>query len=122
MPDPTDSTELELVRRAILFGRTFAGYLEWQRRTLLRIREQPPYANFTADDLKQRLCEYVEQSPSCLVQVAEKRSEYQDRQFYYKVIVPVEELSAGLFVEMILVDRDPDDPVVWIVNMHEQQR
>lgn len=122
MPDPMDSAELELVRRAILFGRTFAGYLEWQRRILLRIREHPPYATFTADDLKQRLCEFVKQSPSSLIQVAEKRLEYPDRQYYYKVILPVDELPTGLFVEMILVDRDPDDPVVWIVNVHEQRR
>lgn len=122
MPDPIDPAELELVRKAITLGRTFAGYLEWQRRTLLRVRERPPYPDFTADGMKQRLCEFVSKQPSSLTQVAEKRPEYQDRQFYYKVILPADELSVGLFVEMILVDRDPDDPVVWIVNVHEQQR
>ena len=52
-------------------------------------------------------------------QVAEKRPEYQDRPFYYKVVLPLADLPRGLFVEIVLDDEDPDLPVVRIVNAHE---
>ncbi len=51
----------------------------------------------------------------------ETRTEYRQHDFYYKVIIPVEEFPRGLFVELILVDADPEVPTVQIVNAHEQK-
>jgi hypothetical protein len=45
------------------------------------------------------------------------RSQYEH---YYMVVVPHQALAKGLFVEMILVDDDPELPVVHIVNAHAQ--
>ncbi len=59
----------------------------------------------------------------CLGQVEERRNEYRDRQrFYYRAVISVPELRRGLFVEIVLVDDDPESPSVEIVNAHEAGR
>jgi hypothetical protein len=55
-------------------------------------------------------------------QVEETREEYRHARFYYKVIVPLDGLRHGLFVEVVLDDDDPKLPSVRIVNTHEQRR
>lgn len=43
-----------------------------------------------------------------------------NREYYYKVILPVAELARGLFVELELVDLYPELPSIRIVSAHEQ--
>lgn len=76
----------------------------------------------TVATIRQQLCDFVASHPEAVIQVAERRDEYLDRKFYYKVILPVAEIKNGLFVELILDDDDPNYPVVLIVNSHEQRR
>lgn len=122
MPEPRDRDELELVRRAILEGRTTRGCCEWNAKAADRLRERPPYENFVPDKLRAWLCDFVAEHPTTLRQVPEKRPEYQDRKFYYKVLLPIPELPKPLFVELVLFNCDPEYPIVLIVNAHEQRR
>jgi hypothetical protein len=38
--------------------------------------------------------------------------------YYWTVIDGIEDIPSGLFVEMRLLDPDPNDPVVILVNAH----
>jgi hypothetical protein len=70
--------------------------------------------------VRDELVEYVA-AGGAVIQVVEKRPEYSDRRFYYKVIVPMVGLPRGLFVEIVLDDDDPDVPSVLLVSAHEQR-
>ena len=122
MTDPVDLHELQLVELAIALGRTTGGCCEWQDRAVRRIRAQPPLRGFTPEGIKQLLCEFVARQQGAVEQVVENRDEYRDRRFYYKVVVPIPEFVRGLFIELVLIDDDPEYPVVSIVNAHEQGR
>lgn len=122
MTFPIDSEKLALVVRAIQLGINTAGCCEWEDRAFERLSRKPPCEEFTADGIKEFLCRYVSENPESVSQVVEKRAEYRDQPYYYKVILPIAEFSRGLFVEIRLIDRDPEYPVVWIVNAHEQGR
>jgi len=118
---PSDQQELDLVRQAIILGETTRGCCEWEDRAARRIRLNPPHEGMTPEGIRDLLIEFVENNPKMLTQVPERREEYPDRSFYYKVIIPLSEFVRGLFVELILIDRDPDYPSVLIVNAHEQR-
>lgn len=122
MPDPIDPAELELVRQAICEGRATRGCCEWWLKSAERLRKSPPFHGFQAQTVRQVLCDFVADNPEALKQVAEKRLEYPDRKYYYKVILPIAQLANGLFVEIILFDRDPELPTVLIVNAHQQRQ
>lgn len=52
-------------------------------------------------------------------QRVEKRAEYRDRfPFWYRVLLDIEGLPRPLFVELVLLEDDPEFPVVSIVNAH----
>ena len=55
-----------------------------------------------------------------IVQIPESREEYRDYAYYYKVVFPFDGLPRGIFVEIIAVQCDLDDPIVHIVNAHPQ--
>jgi hypothetical protein len=122
MSKSLDPAELELVRRAILLGRTLGGCCEWHRSAIERLNHRPPYQSFTLAQLRDALCDFIAQEPEAVIQVKEQRPEYCDRRFYYKVILPIAELARGLFVELVIEDDDPEYPVVLIVNAHEQSQ
>lgn len=42
--------------------------------------------------------------------------------YWYRVIVPVEEFTHGVFVKIILSDDDPEAPAIRIVSVHEQRK
>ena len=50
----------------------------------------------------------------------ETRENYRDFAFYYKVTLPIVGFSRGVFVELRLIDEDPDNPTVLIVSAHRQ--
>lgn len=120
MTGPPDPVEHALVVKAIELARRFKGCCEWSESSARRVRQRPPCEGLTPEGIKELLIQHVEQKGK-LVQVREKREEYDDRRFYYKVVVPVPGFVRGLFVEVVLVDDDPDCPAVLIVNAHEQQ-
>lgn len=121
MAESGDAHELGLVVRAITLGLEIGGCCEWQDKAARRVRAKPPNQGLTPEGIKRLLCEFVAGQSGEVQQVAEKRREYLDRRFYYKTIVPVEGFVRGLFIEVVLVDDDPEYPVVAIVNAHEQK-
>ena len=119
MAKPVDPAEHALVAKAIELGRRFKGCCEWKDSSARRVRQKPPCEGLTPEGIKELLVQHVEQKGE-LSQVREKRDEYADRRFYDKAVVAVPGLVRGLFVEVVLVDDDPDCPAVLIVNAHEQ--
>lgn len=119
MPPPKDPAEHALVVSAITCGVT--GCCEWDDKGARRFRSSPPLPGLTPEGAKDELVNHVNKGGD-VVQVDETRPEYNDRPFYYKVIVPVAGLRHGLFIEIVLDDDDPDLPAVRIVNCHEQTR
>jgi hypothetical protein len=119
MDDPSPTG---LVRKAIKLGRRFKGYCEWRESAARRIRERPFCQDLTPEGIKQLLGDYVIDAQGEVVQIEEKRDEKRQEGygFYYKVVIPVPGLPRGLFVELVLIDDDPSDPSVSIVNAHEQ--
>lgn len=116
MGAPLDPDELALVEKAITCGTT--GCCEWDDRAARRLRKAPPGPGLTPEGIKDLLVLYVS-AGGRVIQVVEKRPEYNDRRFYYKAVVPVAGLPRGLFVEIVL-DDDAELPSVRIVNAHEQ--
>lgn len=119
--DEVDEAELALVQKAVELGCRFQGYCEWAESAARRIREKPPCEGLTPEGIKALLGNFIANGGS-LIQVPEKRQEKRDQGFhyYYKAIVPVSELQRGLFVELVLIDDDQDDPAVLIVSAREQ--
>ena len=117
---PSADDELALVRLAVSMART-RGCCEWSDQEIARVRNQPPAPGITPEAIKWLLFEHV-QSGGELLQVKEERENWRDqRDYWYKAIIPFEGLPRGLFVEIIMVDPDRDCPSVEIVNAHAQR-
>jgi hypothetical protein len=114
MPDPDD---VELVRRAILSSTT--GDCEWSTSASRRMRSDPSLSGLTEEGVTILLQEYAAQGGS-IDRRTEKRTEY-PQDYWYRVIVPVKQFKHGIFIEIILVDEDPESPAVEIVSVHEQR-
>jgi hypothetical protein len=114
-----DPAEHALVVKAITCR--VGGCCEWDMKAERRFLSRPPLPNLTPEGVIDELIDFIA-SGGDVVQVEEQRPEYDDRPFYYKVILPMAEFRLGLFVEIILHDDDPDVPMVRIVNWHEQGR
>lgn len=115
MPEPDD---VELVRKAILSRTT--GDFEWSDSAAQRMRFDPSLNGWTLETLKALLRDHVAQGGS-IDQRTETREEY-PQEYWYRVIVPVEQFRHGLFVEIILVNEDLEAPAVQIVSVHEQRK
>ena len=115
MPDPDD---VELVRKAILSSTT--GDCEWSDSAVRVMSSDPSLSGLTEEGVKLLLQEYVAQGGS-IDRRTEKRTEY-PQDYWYRVVVPVKQFRHGLFVELILVDEDPEAPAVQIVSVHEQRK
>lgn len=50
-------------------------------------------------------------------EVKESRPEWSDRWFHYDFRIPIE--GRLLYIEMILIEDDPDDPTVHVVSIHD---
>lgn len=115
MPAPDD---VELVRKAILSSTT--GDCEWSDSAIRIMRSDPSLSGLTEEGVESLLQEYIAQGGS-IDRRAEKRTEY-PQDFWYRVIVPMKQFKHGLFIEIILVDEDPEAPIVQIVSVHEQRK
>jgi len=110
--------EQALVVKALLEG--LSNAVEWNARAADRITSA---GEFTPDHVRRRLIEHVRRyGGDCVRQRRERRERWRDHfdYVYEVVIVPYEDLKRGLYVEMRLVDDDPDVPEVEIVNTHPQ--
>ena len=112
--------ELELVKHAIQHAHV-TGCCEWKESAARLVRQDHRLQEFALNpkEIKKLLVEYVcGGGDKSIIQVPEQRKF--NREYYYKVIVPVAGLARGLFVEIELVDDDPELPSVRMVSAHEQ--
>lgn len=119
MAEPIDPVEHALVLKAITCHLT--NCCVWDDRAKPRFEKAPPLPGLTPYGVMVELKKYVDLKGK-VVQVRERRPQYDDRPFYYKAVVPIDGLRHGLFIEIVLDDDDPDYPVVRIVNCHEQRK
>jgi hypothetical protein len=113
--------EYALVVKALICG--LSNCVEWKdARTTLRIRDNPALRGLTPTAIKHETIAFVNGGGQ-VKQVVENRPDYKGQyDFYYKVVLPLDDFPRGLFVEMVPVDEDPDCPCVALVNSHPQQR
>jgi hypothetical protein len=103
---------------------TLSNCVEWvNERTANRIRADQANQGLQPWEIIRHLRAFVRNSdPSCVEQMREEREEWKDqRDYWYKVIVPVDGFRHGLFVELELIDDDPDVPIVVLLNAHPQR-
>lgn len=115
MPNPDD---VELVRNAILSSTT--GDCEWTDSAARRVRSDPNLSGLTVEGITALLRDHVAQG-GAIDRRTETRPDY-PQECWYRVIVPLERFRHGLFVEIILVDEDPEAPAARIVSSHEQRQ
>lgn len=100
---------------------TLSNCVEWvNEKTANRVRSDPANQGLTPGEIKRLLREFVRVTgPTCVEQEREEREGWRDRRdYWYRVIVPVTGFPQGLFVELELLDDDPDVPVVILLNAH----
>ncbi len=114
-----DPAEHALVLRSLASG--LSNCVSWKNdRTSLRVRNDPDLKGLTPEGIKRELLAFVAGGGE-VMQVAESRGEFRDYRYYYKAILPLGGFDRGVFVEMVLVDDDPDFPLVALVNAHPQR-
>lgn len=112
----SDAAQLDLVRKAILAGTL--GNIQWKESAATLIRQSPDLFGLTPQGIRKLLREYVAAGNNLDVR-AEKRDEYRAEQpFWFRAVFDVPDLFPRLFVEVILVDDDPEEPFVEIVSAH----
>ncbi len=112
--------ELELVRKALISG--LGGCVEWNAKVMDRIAGDLARHGLKLRDVRRELIQYVRDG-GVVFQVKEVRTLWVDRrEYWYKSIVPMPILfKKGLFVEMELLNADPELPEVELLNAHEQK-
>jgi hypothetical protein len=117
-----DPSEHALVVEALTCR--LSNAVEWKDdRTMNRVRNELSTYGLTPRGIKELTREHVRAGgPSTVAQVREKRLEYSDFPYYYRVVVPIDCFRHGLFVEMVLIDPDRESPEVALVNAHEQTK
>jgi hypothetical protein len=109
--------ELALVVKALQSG--LGGCVEWHHKEVDRIRQELIPYGLTPESVRQEVIAFVRRK-GAVRQVQEKRDERKDqRVYYYKVVLPLENLKKGLFVEIVLWKADEDYPEVLLVSAHE---
>jgi len=114
-----DPAQLELVVKALTCGVT--GCVDWEPKQAERVRLDADLRGLSPRRIALMVIDHV-MNGGAVFQVEEKRPQWSHRDYYYKVIVPYPEFfTKRLFIEMELLDDDPDLPVVMLVNAHEQK-
>jgi hypothetical protein len=120
MHEPADGPRL--VRLAV--KSTLSNCVEWvDDRTMLRVGNDPSLQGLSPVEIKRLLRDYLRKDKTVAIhQEVEKREPWKDkRDWWYWVIISVAGFPRGVFVEMDLVDDDPECPVVHLVNAHPER-
>lgn len=118
-----DQQALALVVKALICN--LSNCVEWiDDKEANRVRSDPSNQGLTPTEIKRLTREHVRSNgPNCVEQLREERENWKDRrEYWYRVLVPIEGFPHGLFVEMELLDDDPDVPVVALLNAHPATR
>jgi hypothetical protein len=121
MDDP-DEHALVLKAFALACGTSgyITGYVEWchDRAAALAREKLADLDGFTPEAIRDMSIAHVRDGGA----VSQHRitAVERDYRFYYKVILPCDAFPRGIFVKFRLVDDDPVNPAVHIVNAHRQ--
>jgi hypothetical protein len=121
-----DLEELDLVYKAFSLaigsnGGYVNGYVEWcdDRATRIARSRLADLGGLTPEGIRIEAIEFVRVGGT-IEQMPERRPEWSDFAYYYKIILPFDFVPRGVFVEMRLDDPDRNDPVVHLVSAHRQ--
>jgi hypothetical protein len=116
-----DSTQLDLVHKAIRSG--IYGQIQWKDSASRLVRDDPDLEGLTPQGIRALLRQFVLAGNS-LTTRQETRAEFleedPDDPFWYRAIFPISGVAWELFIEVKLVDDDPEEPWVEIVSAHRQ--
>ena len=92
----------------------YDGYVEWNAHSQAWIKRELP--GLRHREINELIRQHVEAGGE-IDQVRESRPEYNDRDYHYDLRLQV----AGrlVYIETILVDDNPHDPIVRVVNIHD---
>lgn len=111
-------TPLDLVHKAIAVG-TY-GNIQWKESAARLVRDDADMQGLAPGGIRVLLRNFVINSGR-LTQRLERRTEYRmEHPYWFAAVIPVPQFSKGLFVELILIDADENDPFVEIVSAHRQ--
>jgi hypothetical protein len=112
--------KLALVHKAIRAG--ILGNIQWKDAAAQLVRNDPNLVGLTPEGIRSLLREFVKTQGGCLDVRKETRKEYleehPDDPFWYRAVLDVPGFPSELFVEVLLVDDDPEEPFVEIVSAH----
>ena len=96
-------------------GGYVGGYVEWDsdQEMIAARRAEADLNGLTPKAIRQMTIDFV-QDGGHIDQRVETRENHLDFAFYYRVILLAEGFPRGIFVELRLVDDDPEDPVVHL--------
>src|SRR5438552_15413047 len=101
--------QLELVNKAIASG--ILGHIQWRESAARLIRGDPCLNGLTPEGIRALLRQFVLDGNSLEVR-CETRAEYleenPDEPYWYRAVLPVAGFPRGLFVEVKLIDDDPE--------------
>jgi hypothetical protein len=113
--------ELALVRQALTSG--LSNCVEWVSDQAARlVRNNPANQGLTPEGIKRLVRGFVKAGGQVEQRVEGRTPWKHARRFWYMVIVPVDGFPDGLFVEMELLDADPEVPMVALLNAHPEPR
>ncbi len=111
--------ELELVKEAITAR--VSGCCDWDEEEGRRVlREYPELGHYglTLKGIQYLLVEHVV-STGDIEQRVEERHRWKDEfDYWYRAVIPIEDVPRPLFVEVRFIQAGPTLPVVRIVNAH----
>jgi hypothetical protein len=115
------SHQLHLVHLAIRSG--IYGHIQWQDAATRRVRGDKDMAGYTPEAIRALLRAFVLQGNTLTARQdtrPEYLAEHPDDPSWYRAVLPAPPLPKGMFVELRLIDNDPAEPWVEIVNAHPQ--
>ncbi len=117
----SDAAQLELVRKALRSG--LSNCIEWiDEKAYLRAKQELGAKGLSPKRIIQLLVQFAREGGQ-IDQRVETREEWrQRRDYWYRVVIPLEGFPRGLFIEIELRDDDSDVPMVSVVNVHRQRR
>ena len=109
---------LALVYKAIGAG---VGNISFKDSAARLVRDNPEMKAFTPSEIRKLLHKFVEEGGQLDERKQTLEQHREEFPFWYRAVIPVPEFPRGLFVEVILVDDDEEEPFVEIVSAHPQR-
>ncbi len=121
-----DPAELELVYKAFQLARSggiklyVTGYVEWDADAATVARGKlAELDGLTPEAVRIMAIDFVD-GGGVIKQSPETRLEWSEFRFKYDVKLNVPGFPSGVYVELRLIDSDPDAPVVQVVSAHKR--